>query len=294
MTAPVPASNATISGDAFEGCGVNSPDRDIRSFRLSIEYDGTRFKGWQRQGEAQGTRTVAGVIEKTLQDAGLDVVTLVGSGRTDAGVHALAQVAHLHLGPARSPCEALVARTFDKGLPPDVSVRTVVACDPTFNARHDAVSRSYLYQVVTRRSALARRFGWCVTGAIDPARLAEAWRVFEGFHDVAAFASPLGREDTRCEVLRCETAQAGATILLRVTASHFLRRQARRMVGAAVACGLGLATTTLVARALAAPDHEAALEWSRHTAPPEGLFLEHVRYPGEPEVGPVAPVVRVV
>ena len=264
------------------------------AFRLVLEYDGSRYMGWQRQGEGQtraGVRTVAGTLERVLREAGLTVLTLGGSGRTDAGVHALGQVAHLHLGPgAPSPKE--LRRLLDEGLPHDVALRELAPCGPAFHARHDARSRSYLYQLSLRRSALAKPYLWWVKGALDLARLEETWRLFEGFHDVSAFAD-LEREDPRCEVQACELAREGSLVLLRVTASHFLRRQVRRMVGAAVWCGLGRERPARVARDLARPSEAATLFWSDKAAPSAGLFLEHVQYDGAPERPALAPLVRV-
>lgn len=263
------------------------------AFRLTLEYDGTRFRGWQQQGSSARVRTVAGEVLRVLSEAGLKVRAFVGSGRTDAGVHAIAQVAHLHLG-SPAPDAPKLASILHAGLPPDVAATDVRPCDPTFSARHHAVERSYLYQVALRPSPLARRHAWTADPGLDPARARDAWARFEGFFDVAAFATPLEGEDTRCEVRSCESAVDGGALLLRVTASHFLRRQVRRMVGAAVACGLGRADPDAIVRDLAHPTAEANSEWTRHTAPPDGLFLEHVRYPGEPTCGPLAAVVRLV
>jgi tRNA pseudouridine38-40 synthase len=262
------------------------------AFRLTLEYEGTRFRGWQHQGESSRVRTVSGEVLRVLAEAALKVRAFVGSGRTDAGVHAMAQVAHLHLGPPAPEARKLAA-ILRAGLPADVAVTDVRPCDPAFSARHDAVERTYLYQVALRPSPLARRHAWIADAGLDAARAREAWARFEGFFDVAAFATPLEGEDTRCEVRSCESAVEGGALLLRVTASHFLRRQVRRMAGAAVACGLGRADPDAVARDLARPTPEANAEWTRHTAPPDGLFLEHVRYPGEPARGPLAAVVRI-
>ncbi|HEU4950450.1 MAG TPA: tRNA pseudouridine synthase A [Holophagaceae bacterium] len=266
------------------------------AYRLRLEYEGSRFHGWQKQGEAQvkaGVRTVMGSLERCLVEAGLQVVALQGSGRTDAGVHALDQAAHLHLAPGKAPSPAQLQRIFDEGLPSDLSVREVKTCSPTFHARHDAEERSYLYQLCRRRSGLAKPFIWWVRKPLDLDRLAAAWQAFEGFHAVTAFADLDRGDEPRCEIRRCEWAAEGSLILLRATASHFKRSQVRRMVGAAVACATGEADPASIARDLAQPSREAALFWSPRAAPAAGLFLERVRYPGEPPVGPLRPFILV-
>lgn len=254
------------------------------SFRLLVEYDGSRFNGWQRQGAdqtAQGVRTVAGTLERALQAAGLQVTGLGGSGRTDAGVHALGQVAHLHLaGGGHRPRDLQLL--FDQGLPGDVAVRAVAPCSPNFHARHDAVSRSYLYQLSLRRSAFAKPYIWWVKGALDLDRLAAAWAAFQGPFDFSAFADLEPGEDPRARVIATELVRDGELVLLRVAGVHFLRRQVRRMVGAAVQCAQGRELPERIARDLAHPTGEANLHWGASAAPASGLFLERVRYPGDP------------
>jgi len=280
--------------------GPSGPRHNARSgvraaYRLTLEYEGTRFQGWQRQGEgqqAQGVRTVANTLERLLGEAGLRVLTLGGSGRTDAGVHALAQVAHLHLPADQAPAPKELQRLFDQALPVDIAVAKVEPCDPGFHSRHDALSRSYLYQLSRRRSGLHKPYIWWVKAPLDLASMQQAWASFEGFHDFSAFAD-LEDEDPRCEVQRCEFLEEGGLILLRVTASHFLRKQVRRMVGAAVACGLHKARPEQVLRDLEAPRPDGALRWSDQAAAASGLFLESVQYPGGPGVAPLRSITRV-
>lgn len=255
------------------------------TYRLLIEYDGGRYHGWQKQGErqsAQGIRTVAGTLERVLHEAGFRVLSLAGAGRTDIGVHAAGQVAHLHLAKAVNLVE--LQRKLDEGLPADVAVRSIAPCSPTFHARHDALERSYLYQLSLRRSAFAKPFVWWVKGRLDLAVLEAAWRLFEGQQDLAAFADLEPGEDSRCQLRACEFVREGSLVLLRVTGRHFLRRQVRRMVGAAVLCGLGREKAETLVRDLQQPSPRATLHWAENAAPSAGLFLERVRYPGDPEL----------
>lgn len=270
----------------------------VVAYRLLLEYEGGKFQGWQRQGERQtqeGVRTVSGSLEHAVRQAGLRLVTLGGSGRTDAGVHALGQVAHLHLEPKGAPDPRDLPRLLEPHLPGDIGLRSVQACSPDFHARHDALSRSYLYQLSLRRSGLAKPFIWWVKQSLDLVLLERAWKAFEGPFDLSAFADLGPQDDPRCRIEGCELAQAGSLVLLRVTASHFKRSQVRRMVGAAVACARreAGADPARIARDLARPRPEATLFWSALAAPASGLFLEHVRYQGDPGPGELKPMILV-
>jgi tRNA pseudouridine38-40 synthase len=267
----------------------------VTAYRLRLEYDGSRFQGWQRQGAAQtqaGVRTVAGILEKVLRDAGLGVRTLVGSGRTDAGVHALGQVAHLHLtGHAPRPGDLQIL--LDQALPGDLAVQSIDPCPAAFHARHDALARTYLYQISRRRTGLGKAFLWWVKGEMNLGHLKSAWESFEGLHNLLAFTDLEDGEDPRCGINACECVENGSLMLLRVTASHFKYRQVRRMVGAAVQCALGKARPEEVLRDLESPTPAARDRWAATAAPSSGLFLERVRYPGEPEHLPIRPVIWV-
>ena len=261
----------------------------VTAYRLLIEYDGSRFQGWQRQGYKQtkeGVRTVAGSLEHVIHEAGLRLLYLGGAGRTDAGVHALGQVAHLHLEARNAPRPGELRRLLDAALPHDIAIRDLRSCLPRFHARHDAVDRTYLYQISRRRSAFAKPWIWWVKRGLDRDRLAKAWSAFQGDHDVAAFADLDPEEDGRVRIISCETAQAGELLLLRVRATHFYRRLVRRMVGAAVACGLGEEEPLRVLEDLRNPTEADNLYWGAKAAPSSGLFLEAVRYSGDPEPDP--------
>jgi tRNA pseudouridine38-40 synthase len=262
----------------------------LASYRLLIEYDGGRFQGWQKQGAKQsreGVRTVAGSIEHVIHGAGLRLVYLGGAGRTDAGVHALGQVAHLHLEAREAPRPGELRRILDSALPQDIAIRDVRTCPPRFHARHDAADRTYLYQISRRRSAFGKPWIWWVKRSLDLDRLSRAWTAFQGDQDVSAFADLDTEEDGRVRIFQCDVAEAGALILLRVRATHFFRRQARRMVGASVACALGEEEPRRVMEDLSNATEAANLFWGAKAAPASGLFLETVRYPGDPAPGPL-------
>jgi tRNA pseudouridine38-40 synthase len=257
------------------------------TYRLTVEYEGTRFSGWQEQRNA---RTVAGELKAALGDAGFPALDLGGAGRTDAGVHALAQVAHLRL--ARRTDPASLANALNARLPGSIHVLSVEASHPGFHARHRAVARSYLYQVSRRRTAFAKRYVWWVKDPLDTGRIGEVLPRLAGRHDFRLFCEGAeSQAGTVVEVERVEMAEEGELVLLRFLASHFLWRMVRRLVGTLVQVGAGRVSpgafdSLLAGRPLAAGEGSPA-EW---TAPASGLFLERVLYPGDPPPGPLAPV----
>ncbi len=280
-----------------DGARVGAGDDGRVAFRLRVEYDGSRYHGWQKQGEAQtaqGIRTVTGALERVLTQAGQRVIALGGSGRTDAGVHALGQIAHLHLAASQATRPRELQRIFDEGLPSDLAVASIEPCLTSFHSRHDAIERSYLYQISQRRSAFGKSMLWWVKGQLELARLEEAWGLFAGNHDASAFTDLEPGEDPHVQIRGCELKVDGSLVLLRLTAGFFLRRQVRRMVGAAVLCGLGKEKVEHIRRDLKHPTEEATLYWADKAAPAAGLFLERVRYSGDPEMEPLLPVLRVL
>jgi tRNA pseudouridine38-40 synthase len=258
------------------------------TYRLDLEYEGTRYRGWQEQ---QNARSVAGELRRAVTEAGAELVELGGAGRTDAGVHALHQVAHLRLRTKVDPRRFRLA--INDALPHDVHVLAMATASERFHARHDAVLRSYVYQISRRRTALAKRSVWWIKRPIDLARMNFAIAALPGMHDFVNFCErPQDQTSTKVLVERAEIAEDGALILVRLAASHFLWKMVRRVVGALVKVGAG----ELPPREFGAlvdgtgPRRAAIAEW---TAPPSGLFLERVLYAGDaplPPLGAIAPV----
>src|SRR3954453_20674975 len=190
----------------------------MSTYRLTIEYEGTRYHGWQEQKNA---RSVAGELRRAIEGGGGPGRERGGSGRTDAGVHALAQVAHLRL--AREIDPEPFRRAVNDRLPADVHVLALAAPPDPFPSRHDAVSRSYLYQISRRRTALAKRSVWWVKRPLDERRMAQAAALLAGRHDFRLFCEKPGEQpSTLVEVASVELATPGALLLVRMTASHFL------------------------------------------------------------------------
>ena len=257
------------------------------TFCLTIQYDGSRYHGWQRQGPKQGaagTKTVAGAIDRALHLAGIKILNLTGAGRTDSGVHALGQVASLHL--ARPIKASELHMILEQGLPYDIAATRIEPCLQDFDARRDALSRTYLYQVALQKCAFTKNFAWWPKRPLDLALLEEAWALFEGNHSMAAFADLEESEDPRCQIHKCQSRLHGSVFLLRVTARFFHRKQVRRMVGAAIRCSLdaiGKSKIGQIRKDLRAPSPQSKAFWAEATAPSAGLFLEYVSYPGHKE-----------
>ncbi len=243
-------------------------------YRLLIEYNGTRYSGWQVQKNA---RTVQGELLRAAREVTRrDKLEVYGAGRTDAGVHALGQVAHLDVASTLPP--ATLRERLNERLPADIHVRDLRVMTHRFHARHDAVARRYLYQVSRRRTAFAKPYVWWVRERLDADAMREAASAFVGRHDFEAFSDDEASEkSTLVQVDDVSVEDAGALVLIRVTGSHFLWRMVRRMVGVLVAVGSGQLEPSAVGSLMRGTGELPA----QLTAPASGLFLEAVLYPGE-------------
>jgi tRNA pseudouridine38-40 synthase len=258
----------------------------VPRFKLLIEYTGTRYSGWQIQKNA---RTVAGEIERAVADVTRRrEFELYGAGRTDAGVHAIGQVAHLELYTDLPP-ETLRHRVND-ALPADIYIRAIARAAHRFHARHDAEARSYVYQISRRKTAFFKPYVWWIKETLDARKMHEAAQVFVGMHDFASFAADEpGEKSTKVLVDGLQVAEDGDLILIRILGSHFLWRMVRRIVGVLAAAGRG---------ELSVPQVRAFLQESSElpatlTAPSSGLFLEGVYYKGDRRPTELRPLIFV-
>jgi tRNA pseudouridine38-40 synthase len=240
-------------------------------FKMWIEYAGTRYSGWQIQKNA---RTVQGELTRVVGDVtGERQFELYGSGRTDAGVHALEQVAHLDIITGL-PAETLRRRLND-ALPTDIHILSIELAQRRFHARHDAIARSYLYQISRRRTAFGKNFVWWVREDLDLAKMRSAAERFAGMRDFRSFTDDSADEkSTLVAIERIEIAEDGDLVLVRVEGSHFLWKMVRRMVGVMVDVGRGETTVEQAERFL----REESEIPAKLTAPASGLFLERVYY----------------
>jgi tRNA pseudouridine38-40 synthase len=242
-------------------------------FKLLIEYNGTRYSGWQIQKNA---RTVAGEIDRAIRETTRrKEFELYGAGRTDAGVHALGQVAHLELYTDLVPA-ALRARIND-ALPSDIYIRALDKAPHRFHARHHAVQRSYVYQISRRKTAFFKPYVWWIREPLDAGAMRGAAAAFVGMRNFASFtADEPDEKSTKVLIDRLEIAEDGDLLLIRIAGSHFLWRMVRRMVGVLAAVGRGELPADEASRFV---EEQSAVP-ATLTAPASGLFLEGVYYGG--------------
>jgi len=249
----------------------------LTTWKLTLEYDGTKFSGWQEQNNA---RTVMGELRRAAEDFFARPVELQGAGRTDAGVHALAQVAHLRVKEKAQRHPGEIRRALNDRLPASIAVIDVDAASNRFHARHDAVSRTYLYQISLRKTALSKKYVWWVKEKLDVAAMAQAARMLAGRHNFICFrAADPSRPDesTTVVVESAELELDGDMILFRIEASHFLWRMVRRVVGVLVKLGKGDIAMEDFTQLLNGRCSKS-IDVAGWTAPSSGLFLESVRY----------------
>ena len=243
----------------------------MRTFRLTLAYDGTDFHGWQVQ---PGVRTVQGIVEEALSSLPLEERSrLAGAGRTDAGVHARGQVASFTAS-TRLPVRAFVPR-LNRVLPDDVRVLDAAEAEPGFHARHSARARRYRYRLLHRDDVLWRRFAWCPPRPAPADALERAVRVLEGEHDFSSFRASGGPASAPvCRMTRAGWRSWEAGLELEVIADHFLYHMVRNIVGTALAAARSSDPAAAMRRVLAAGDRRLA----GITAPPRALSLEQVFY----------------
>lgn len=247
---------------------------DLRTLKLTVEYDGTNYVGWQRQAEGV---SIQGLLEEALAPFEGGPLTVHGAGRTDAGVHALGQVASV-----RTRTEHHVAtlqRALNAVLPVDVRVVAVEDARPEFHARFDAVSKTYEYRIANGPfvSAFQHRYVWHVPGALDVEAMREGAQALLGRHDFAAFQSTGGDvHTTERTILSISVgSDPGLTpIVIRVTGDGFLRHMVRTIAGTLVDVGLGRWPASHVGQILRGRDRALA----GRAAPASGLLLVRVDY----------------
>jgi tRNA pseudouridine38-40 synthase len=244
----------------------------LKTWKLTIEYDGTSYSGWQLQ---SGQDSIQARLEAALERIFSTLVRVRASGRTDAGVHAHAQVATFTLPKAFDTTE--LHRALNAMLPHDIVVRNAEAVDDSFDPRRHAIARVYEYRILNQPwpSAFERRYAWLIRDSLDIDRMNAAARIFLGEHDFAAFRT-LGTEvkSTVRRVDESEWRREGAQLTYRVEATSFLRHMVRTMVATMIEVGRGRIEPARVAELLERRDRSMAPA----AAPPQGLFLVAVRY----------------
>jgi len=255
----------------------------LKTWKLTLEYDGTKYSGWQEQKNA---RTVQGQLRKAAEDFLGVEVELHGAGRTDAGVHARAQVAHLRVRPKPGsrrhfPPADEILRGVNERLPSDVCLIDASEVDNAFHALNDAVARTYVYQISKRRTAFFKKYVWWVREPLDIAVMARGARMLIGRHNFICFRAPDPSRPDESTIVVVDDAGIdveGDLIVFHITASHFLWRMVRRVLGVLVRWGKGEISIEEFAGLLEGRA-DPRLDVAAWTAPASGLFLEHVEYP---------------
>ncbi|MBM4176999.1 MAG: tRNA pseudouridine(38-40) synthase TruA [Ignavibacteria bacterium] len=240
-------------------------------FKLYIEYEGTRYSGWQVQKNARTVQgEIIGACKKVFKT---DDFELQGSGRTDAGVHALCQAAHLDVKTVLAP--EIIRMRMNDALPSDINIIEVEKANRNFHARHDAVSRSYIYQISRRRTAFGKRYVWWIKDKLNFHQMEKAAKLFLGMKDLQSFTEDDPEEkSTKVLIENIEMKEEGDLILIRIVGSHFIWKLVRRVVGVLAEVGRGKITIAKVDELI----HTKSNEPAKYTAPPSGLFLEKVYY----------------
>jgi tRNA pseudouridine38-40 synthase len=239
----------------------------MRNLKLTVEFDGASYAGWQRQPDRP---TVQGELESVLGKVLRQEVTAYGCGRTDAGVSARRYVLNFHAESALPP-ERLRA-VLNHFLPDDIHVVSAAEATPDFHARFSAKRKTYVYRIIRSTSPLRRRHEWEYRYPLDVERMRKAARLFQGRKDYQPFCQTRDANGT-CQVETVAVDVTGDEVTVTVRGDRFLYKMVRRIVGALAACGSGR---------LSQGDIRAALAGKRHppfpTAPANGLLLDSVDF----------------
>lgn len=241
---------------------------------LLVEYDGTEYAGWQNQPNAP---TIQAALEYAVRMIYGVNIPVVGSGRTDAGVHARGQVVHVDLpNGAHQLHESKITSALNSKLPPDIRIRKGRILETPFHARYDAIRREYRYYISKEKSVFSRRFSWAPSLPFDSSLLHEAAEVFKGCFDFTTF-SKLNESTTSyvCNVLECSVHDTPEQIEIVIAADRFVYGMCRSIVGAMMSVARGRRSTYDISCALEAQDRSL----QEVLAPAKGLVLTRVTYP---------------
>lgn len=245
----------------------------MQTFKITVAYDGTDFIGWQRQ--PAGT-SIQGLIEDAVRELDGRAVTVIGAGRTDAGVHALAQVAAFALERAIEP--GTLVRAINFRLPPSVRVLTAEPASDSFHARFDAKTKTYRYRIWNAEvlSPFERPYAWHIIDQLDVDAMRAAAGLLDGRHDFASFQGTGSDAATTERTILHSALRTSHPALIEydVTGTGFLRHMVRNIVGSLVEVGRGRMPPAWIGEVLAARDRTRA----GRTAPAAGLFLVGVNY----------------
>ncbi|MDH4155370.1 MAG: tRNA pseudouridine(38-40) synthase TruA [Nitrospira sp.] len=244
----------------------------MSTIKLTLEYDGTAYAGWQRQ---PNQTTIQAAVETAIFGVTQIKVPIIGAGRTDSGVHALGQVASFRINRDMNPRQW--TRALNAHLPDDIVVRSVELMPDSFHARHSAKGKLYEYHILNRpeRPTIERASCWHVHQRLDDAAMSTAGMTLVGTHDFSSFQTqPTDNDDPICRLQRFTLVREGHRLRIEVYADRFLKQMIRSIVGTLLEVGLGKRPVDSLTTILNARDRSAAGK----TAPPQGLFLVRVDY----------------
>jgi tRNA pseudouridine38-40 synthase len=240
--------------------------------KLIVEYDGSRYAGWQRQPDQP---TVQEAIETAIHQLTQHTVPVIAAGRTDSGVHALGQVVSFRIDRDWTPYQW--TRGLNATLPQDIAVRSAAIMPEDFHARYSATGKLYEYRIFNRpeRPAIDRAYLWHVHKPLNQEAMEQAAALLIGPRDFTSFEGSLtDNEDPICDLRQLSLARQGDRLLIQIYADRFLKHMVRAIVGTLVEVGHAKRTPQSLAEILAAKDRRTA----GRTAPPQGLFLVRVDY----------------
>lgn len=238
-----------------------------------LSYDGTRYDGWQKQGNTD--RTIQGKLEAVLEKLEGSPVEVHGSGRTDAGVHAESQVANFHLAKNMTPDE--IMRYMNRYLPEDIAVTRACVMPERFHSRLNALRKTYRYQIETapKKNVFERYYYYGLGQDLDVGKMEQAAAILTGTHDYKSFCgNKKMKKSTVRTIEKIEFEQSGSRLHIYFTGNGFLQQMVRILTGTLIEVGQGKCAPDKITRILDAQDRQAA----GPTAPAQGLFLVNVGY----------------
>ena len=245
----------------------------MRNFKILVQYDGTRYKGWQVQKSTD--MTIQGKLQSVLSELAGHPVEVIGSGRTDAGVHALGQVANFHIREDLSKDE--IFEYLNRYLPMDIAVTNITEVDERFHARYNAIEKTYVYRIHTSKipNVFERKYVYTYLEKLDIDAMQRAAEQMIGTHDFAAFCSNKKmKKSTVRTVTKIEIEEKEHELVISYTGDGFLQNMIRIMTGTLIEVGNGTKEALCVSEIINSKDRQQA----GYTVPPEGLMLKQVVY----------------
>lgn len=245
------------------------------NYRMQIQYDGTRFRGWQRQ--ASTGDTIQGKLEAILTKQFGETVEIDGASRTDAGVHALAQIANFHIREEKAVDPSELQKEINRYLPEDIAVTGVAAAGERFHSRLNATGKTYEYHLMRSGTynVFARKYAWQMSEPLDIEAMREAAGHLLGSHDFRSFCTKAAKKKSTVRTIRLlEIYETKNEIVIEITGNGFLYNMVRILVGTLVEVGRGQRRPEEIPRILEKRERKAAGE----TAPACGLFLKQIYY----------------